>query len=331
MILILIQLLYLTLPALCEAQTNIPETSVYFNTSFLIHYDEVSKRLIEDGFQNIYFPSEDNLSLNGLWLNRESAACNVILCSGFYPGRKEGLAAFYHLLPTTCNMLLFDARGHGTSEGRFLCNLPFYGAHEYKDIIGGLQFIRSQNTKPIFILGMCAGAFHSIKAIHHLQTNKLQSLMPAGMILDSSILSLHAAYEVPKKYFTLNILPNMLRRYIYPQLNKKEIQKSLLYAACYWCSLPIISMLEYFLYPCTLLRNDLLDLTPLCNEIKIPLFFIHAQDDAFAPCNVIQSCSNSAYKTWWPEHAEHACIYLQHKHAYQAQVKTFISDIIENI
>lgn len=308
--------------------TELDETSAYFNTSFLIHYDQVTAHLIKDGFRDIYFPSDDNLYLNGLWLTREHATCNVVLCCGFYPGRKEGLAAFYHLLPEHCNILLFDARGHGTSEGAFFSRLPFYGADEHKDIIGAARFVRAQNNLPTVLLGMCAGAYHSLKAVHHIQATEQHELLPAGIILDSSILSLADAVDVPKKYFLHSILPNLLRKTLYPNHSKATVKESWLYTLCTWCTIPLLTVLEYFFHPCTLLRSDSLDLRPICSEIKTPIFFIHAQNDAFAPCNIIQECSGSAFRCWWPERAEHACIYLQHKKAYQAHLNAFITDIL---
>lgn len=320
--------LCITTLTLSNAHASLNETSDYFNTSFLIHYDQVSKSLIKDGFNEVLFPSEDNLWLNGLWLKRNQASCNVILCAGFYPGRKEGLAAFYHLLPPDCNILMFDARGHGASEGSFFCKLHLYGTHEYKDIIGALRFIREKNNKPIFLLGMCAGAYHCIKAVHHIQNNELPAPLPAGMILDSSILSLADAIEIPKKYFLHNVLPNLLRIKLYPNSSKTAVKESWTYMLCSWLTAPVLTALEYFFHPCTLLRSDSLDLSHHCNEIKTPIFFIHAQNDTLAPCSLIQKCSDAAFRTWWPKKAVHACIYLQHKHTYQAHLDAFIRDIL---
>ena len=328
MIHIIFNIICISLFSLHVAHASLDETSGYFNTSFLIHYDQVFANLIKDGFREVYFPSEDNLRINGLWLQREPASYNILLCAGFYPGRKEGLAAFYHLLPQNCNILMFDARGHGLSEGAFFSKLALYGANEYKDIIGALQFIRKENNKPIILLGMCAGAYHCIKTVDYIENTGQHTLAPFGLILDSSILSITDAIEVPKKYFLHSILPNILRKKLYPNKTKAAIKKCWLYTLCSLCTVPFLTVLEYLFRPCTLLRNDLLDLKPLCNKIKIPTFFIHAQNDTFAPCNIVQKCGENAFKSWWPEQAEHACIYLQHKHEYQAHLEAFICDIL---
>jgi pimeloyl-ACP methyl ester carboxylesterase len=318
-----------TLTARCctEQLSNIDANSPYFNTSFLLNYNQVKERLIQDGFRNFYFNAADHHKLQALWLERDDHTSNVLICSGFYPGRKEGAAAFYHLLPETCNILLFDARGHGASEGYFLSNLHNYGAHEYMDILGALAFIKSKSSQPIIIIGICAGAFHTVKALHHIQIHELNHLMPSGAILDSSILSLYDAFHVPGQYLLTDILPNLLRTTIYKHMNKLAVKESLLYKACALCCKPFILLLEALLYPITYLRRNELDLHAAYNEISIPIGLIHAKNDLIAPWQDIQALQSTAYHYWWPKQAKHACIYLQHKETYKTFLHTFIADI----
>lgn len=312
--------------------THIDETSDYFNTSFLIHYDQVTTKLIKDGFEEINFATSDNLTLNGLFLDRKNAQCNVILCCGFYPGRKEGLAAFYHLLPKRCNIMLFDARGHGKSEGLFLSKFPLYGIHEYNDIIGAATYLKKRNNNPTIILGMCAGAYHTMRAIDVLQKeNKIESLNIVGLILDSSIISLMETVRVPKDYFKHAILPGLLRKSFFPTQTRRSIKHTLLYKACWLLSAPLLTLLEYFLYPCAILRGEARDVRPICAQTDIPMFFIHAQNDAFVPFALAKSCQDYATKYWWPKKCEHACIYLKHKHEYYDHVHSFIKQILMDL
>ena len=90
------------------------EKNYYFNTVFLSNYDKVKRHLInKDGFINGFLTTSDTIKINYLWLKRPTARYTVILSGGFWPGRKEGLATFYKLFPEDCNLLFFDARGHG--------------------------------------------------------------------------------------------------------------------------------------------------------------------------------------------------------------------------
>lgn len=126
-----------------------------YSTSFLKNYSHVNSFLKEQGFVDITIKTPDNFNLCGLFLSRPNATCNVIICAGFFPGKKEGMATFYDLLPKYCNILLFDARGHANSEGPFLSTLWRYGIDEHKDILGAISWLNNNNNLPIIIGGTC--------------------------------------------------------------------------------------------------------------------------------------------------------------------------------
>ena len=158
----------------------------FYSTAFLRNYLTVRKTLLEAGFEKITFETSDNYKLAGLFLSRPNATCNVILCAGWLPGRKEGMATFYDLLPENCNILFFDARGHGESEGSLLWKLWRYGIDEYKDITGAISWIHHNNTLPIIIAGICSGAFNATHAIAHLQEqNLIEHYNIKGLVFDS--------------------------------------------------------------------------------------------------------------------------------------------------
>src|SRR5258706_8981366 len=103
---------------------------LFYATSFLKNYSAVQACLKAHGFKKITFQTPDNLTIHGLFLERPHATCNVIVCAGWLPGKQEGMATFYASLPQHCNILFFDARGHGNSEGPLLWKLWQYGIHE---------------------------------------------------------------------------------------------------------------------------------------------------------------------------------------------------------
>jgi len=106
------------------------------------------------------------------------------VCAGWLPGKKEGMATFYALLPENCNILLFDARGRGASEGSLLYNIWKYGTSEYKDIIGAIFWINHNNKLPIIIGGTCSGVFNAAHAIIKLtQKNLIHKTNVKGFFL----------------------------------------------------------------------------------------------------------------------------------------------------
>src|SRR5437762_5915033 len=93
-----------------------------YSISFLKDYKAARTALENAGFIKTTFTTSDNFKLAGLFLSRPHATCNIIICAGWLPGRKEGMATFYDLLPNDCNILFFDARGRGESEGLLIWN-----------------------------------------------------------------------------------------------------------------------------------------------------------------------------------------------------------------
>src|SRR5260221_7912244 len=77
----------------------------FYTTSFLKNDTAVRSSLKGQGFTEVTFKTPDNLTLHGLFLSRHNATSNVIICAGWFPGKKEGMATFYNLLPADCNIL----------------------------------------------------------------------------------------------------------------------------------------------------------------------------------------------------------------------------------
>src|SRR5581483_8890448 len=158
----------------------------YYDVSFLKNYSQVRTVLKAEGFKEIYFKTSDNLRINGLFLTRPHATCNVIVCAGWLPGRKEKMATFFAALPSHCNIFFFDARGRGKSEGPLLRQVWKYGVNEYKDIVGAIEYIHSRNALPIILCGVCSGAFNATHAVLHLEKQGLLSRYNIkGVIFDS--------------------------------------------------------------------------------------------------------------------------------------------------
>src|SRR5207253_6165044 len=99
---------------------------------------------------------------------------------------QEDIATFYALLPEDCNILFFDARGHGNSDGSLLWKLWQYGIHEYKDILGAISCINDMNSLPIIIIGICSGAFNAAHALVSLEkNNQCHTSHVKGLVFDS--------------------------------------------------------------------------------------------------------------------------------------------------
>ncbi len=180
-----------------------------FNTTFLKDFDGTQKHLLDnEGFKAVSFTTEDGVNLAGLCKLREKAKFNIIVSNGFTPGKKEGMATLLKLFPNSCNMLLFDARSHGESEGNLWRDVlwsKYHGRDEYKDIWAAVEHMNTKAPNARNILyGTCEGAFHSANAILEAQSQGcLDELNIEALIFDSGWDKfVEAGYSVAKQNLT---------------------------------------------------------------------------------------------------------------------------------
>ncbi len=298
--------------------------SAFFNTSFLSNFQRVCARLKNsEGFVEGYFKTDDGLNLNYLWLARPDAHYSVICCAGFWPGRKEGIATMYALLPTDCNILFFDARGHGKSDGHLWRKVFNYGIHESKDVQAALSFVHSCTDVPIIVWGVCAGAYHSAHALLELEkSGELNSLNVAGLVFDSgwSLMPEVAATSFASEFkkVTLKKLKS------FPSLVKKAIQIAAIQPIGMAVETSMRSFFSYFLASQVYRR----ELAAYIEKLTVPTLFIHAQSDSYASFKTAKKLAKLAPKAtcWWIKRKSvHACHHLKHTDEYGERLKLFIA------
>lgn len=86
--------------------------------------------------QKVSYFSRDGLLLAGYLIKREHAQGNLVLCHG-YRGSKEFMYGYIDMFPQF-NILMFDFRAHGQSEGMVIS----IGCHEYKDVLASVDFMK---------------------------------------------------------------------------------------------------------------------------------------------------------------------------------------------
>jgi pimeloyl-ACP methyl ester carboxylesterase len=303
-------------------------TDKYFDTSFLANHDQVFRSLKEAQFEEITFKSTDGLRLEGLYLKRPHARFNVICCAGWWPGRKEGIATFYKLLPQDCNILFFDARGHGNSEGSF--RHVSYGVHDYKDIVGALEFMQKDTNKPTLIYGICAGAFNAAHAILELQKqNRLEELHVSGLIFDSGWVCVDkTAHSVATSKANEMIMKQIASWYALPHY--RDAKKTSLFSCFSTLAQCVIGCVHMFLKP-FIKRHDFntnLLIKAQQTPMSVPCLFIHSQDDVDVSLNDVKKLSALVpNKTcWWIDKpSKHACHHLKHTNEYKKYIDHFIT------
>ncbi len=302
----------------------------FYTTSFLKNDTAVRSSLKGQGFAEVTFKTPDNLTLHGLFLSRPHATSNVIICAGWFPGKKEGMATFYNLLPTDCNILFFDARGHGSSDGSLLWKLWEYGVHEYKDVLGAISYLNNTNSSlPIVIIGICSGAFNAAHAIIDLtKNNNIEHSHVKGLVFDSGWGSVtEIARTAPPAGIEkrlINLLKNVYK-------NKNHIKQSYIFKLC-----SLITNINYKIsyYTCTKhVTNYYERITTLFDKIhciSTPILFIHSCDDTYAiKSDAIRLSQLAPHATcWWIKESFHAKHHLIHKELYKKKLHDFLNSIL---
>lgn len=116
-------------------------------------------------YQEIEFPSAEaaRLILRGWWIPRPDSRKALILVHVKNGDRTFGLKVARQLWAAGYNLLLFDMRGHGLSDGEHYT----YGYHEQRDIVGAVNWLKSQKQPPLHIgvLGWSLGGAASLLAM----------------------------------------------------------------------------------------------------------------------------------------------------------------------
>ncbi|MCK5633009.1 alpha/beta hydrolase [bacterium] len=302
------------------------DTSPYFNTKFLRNYDLVKEILIkQEGFKPIQFPASDDVLLDGLLLTRKNARATIIFCAGFFPGRKEGQAPIFKMLPPEYNILFFDARGHADSQGHFWSTLNNYGKNEYKDVLGAISLIEKIIGGDIILYGVCSGAFHASHALIK-KTQKKESPV-AGFIFDSGFASSITVSDALTFHIKEKIMPNMLNWYA----SKKTVKSTYLYKLSSWAMTTLVKTIKnLFLMPGIKRIESETNLLDKMHTIKCPVFFIHCKNDNYSPFdNIFQIASTVQNKIfWWIENSSHALHPIKHKYEYQERLIDFLDSVL---
>src|SRR5207244_11949273 len=116
-------------------------------------------------FEDVHFTTADGIRLGGWLVACPQARGNVIFCHGW--GRNRGHVA--GLLPTLhglgLNVLAFDFRGHGDSEG----HTSTFGHREVRDLAAAVAYVRGRFPgRPLFLVGISLGAAVSLQALPQL-------------------------------------------------------------------------------------------------------------------------------------------------------------------
>jgi fermentation-respiration switch protein FrsA (DUF1100 family) len=109
----------------------------------MAHPRRVRPRLpdgLTDPVEEVVFPSADGLWLRGWFLPASPGATTLIVCHGYRSSRAHTLDVGLVLRARGLNVLLFDFRAHGASDGRYTS----VGIREAGDLAGVVAYLISR-------------------------------------------------------------------------------------------------------------------------------------------------------------------------------------------
>jgi pimeloyl-ACP methyl ester carboxylesterase len=109
-------------------------------------------------FEPIEFKATDGLTLRGVWIPTSGADKAVIILHGHGGSYDFDLYRAPSLHEAGFNVLLFDFRAHGRSEGKRMT----FGYDERGDMLGAIEFLHGRGIHHIGLLGFSYGGIVSM-------------------------------------------------------------------------------------------------------------------------------------------------------------------------
>lgn len=117
-------------------------------------------------FEDVTIPSFDGTRLFGWWMSAGRKAPTVVVLHGVKKNRTDVLRAALVLRRAGFNVLVFDGRGHGDSEGRFVT----YGFFERRDVESAIEWLAGEkkiDRNRVGIVGKSMGAAIALQVAAH--------------------------------------------------------------------------------------------------------------------------------------------------------------------
>jgi dipeptidyl aminopeptidase/acylaminoacyl peptidase len=117
-------------------------------------------------YENVTIPSFDGTRLYGWWMSAGADAPTVVVLHGVKKNRTDVLRTALMLRGAGFNVLLFDGRAHGDSEGRFVT----YGFFERRDVEAAIAWLIAEkgiDPKRVGLAGESMGAAIALQVAAH--------------------------------------------------------------------------------------------------------------------------------------------------------------------
>ena len=240
-------------------------------------------------YENVSFKNSDGLTLKGFFIPAKNKSNATIIVGHGYPFSKSDVLIFAPFLAKKYNLLFFDFRYFGESQGKYTT----VGWKEQEDVLAALDYLKTRkdiDKSKIGAIGLSLSASTFIMA-----TEKTSDIK--AIVADSPYSSLDKMIE--RTYF------------IFPSITK----------------LPFVWLTK--LYAKIFFNIDTKEISPKksIKEIKIPVLLIHGEKDSQIPVEnsktLYEASNKNLTELWIIKDADHGYSYAINKKEYEKRVLDF--------
>ncbi len=243
-------------------------------------------------FEEIDFQTEDGLVLKGWFVPSEAKSNKVIIITHGYPANKSDVLDWGIFLQEEYNLLYFDFRAHGRSQG----DTATFGYHEQKDIAAAINYLKTRNDvnpNRIGVMGFSMGGVAGLLSATSGSEIK-------AVVADSPYASLEGMVkEVFRGYSFF--------RWPFVEMDKLWVK---------W-------FLKFDIAEISLAQK--------ANQIKTPVLLIHAQNDPVIPSSNSQTIYDNLAgpkEIWLTDSSDHGANYYLFKKEYERKVLGFFKEYL---
>ena len=125
-------------------------------------------------YEEVTFPSRDGLTLRGWFIPAPEARGTVVFCHGHAGSMDPDVKYVPALHERGYNVLMFDFRGHGRSEGQHVS----MGYYERQDLLGAVDYLRGRGIDRVGVLGFSMGGAVAMATAPH--TEAIRAVVSDG-------------------------------------------------------------------------------------------------------------------------------------------------------
>ena len=121
----------------------------------------VTPRDLKMNYEDVSFRTADGLTLRGWYIPAAQRTEKTLILLHGYPADKGNILPALSFLHEDFNLLLFDFRYLGKSEGSY----STAGAKEVEDLLAAIQFLKSRGVREVGVWGFSMGGAVALMAI----------------------------------------------------------------------------------------------------------------------------------------------------------------------